>query len=227
MILAAHLPSYFPNLDFFYKVANADVLVLADDLQYPKHGVVNRGKIKTACGLDWLTVPVFTKGFGPQELRHIRINSEQNWRRKHWKTIIVNYKYAAYFEEHEEFLAGIYQRSWLWLLELNQSLIEYFVQYLGIKTEVVLSSRLQVRARKQEWIFEAMAKTGAQTYLVESGYADYLKPRYFESRGVELCFFEPRMHRYYQQFGTFLSGLSILDLILNEGANSLPIILAG
>jgi hypothetical protein len=226
MILAAHLPSYYPTIDFFYKLAKADVFVLADDLQYPKHGVVNRAKIKTAGGLDWLTVPVFTKGLRPQELGQVRINTEHPWRAKHWKTIVVNYKYGAYFEEHEDFLADIYERPWSRLVELNLALIDYYSQYLGIKTDVLLSSHLQLKTTKHDWIFEAMAKTGAQTYLAESSYSAYLPRSLFESQGAELRCFQPRTPHYHQQFGAFLSGLSVLDLILNEGAYSLPIILA-
>ncbi|NIV92323.1 hypothetical protein GWN42_05845, partial [candidate division KSB1 bacterium] len=110
MFLAAHQPAYLPDLTFFYKMSVADMFVLADTLQFSKHGAINRAKIKTARGINWLTVPVLTKGREGQSIAEVEINGAQAWQHKHWKTLVVNYTYAAYFEKYADFFANLYEK---------------------------------------------------------------------------------------------------------------------
>lgn len=225
MILAAHLPTYFPNMDFLYKLCKTDVLVLADNFQFSKHGLVNRARIKTARSTAWLTAPVLTKGRGPQSTNDVLINRSQNWTQKHLKTISVNYKYAAYFGEHEDFLADLYGKPWERLIDLNLTIIDYFVGRLSIQARILLSSDLQIGGAGQEWIGSAMEKAGCRTYLVEEAYRTYLSRTPRANNDFALDFFAPRDHPYHQQFGDFVPGLSALDLLLNEGRESRKIIL--
>ncbi|MFQ5865210.1 MAG: WbqC family protein, partial [bacterium] len=125
MILAANQPTYLPLLDFFTKMHFADVFVLADDIQYTKHSFINRTKIKTALGVQWLTVPVSTKGRMGQLINQVQIDTVQNWRQKQWKTLLVNYKYAAYFEKYADFFEDLFKKPWTRLLELNLEIIEF------------------------------------------------------------------------------------------------------
>ena len=67
-ILAAHQPNFLPWLGYLHKAAQADVFVLADDVQYTKHGFINRNRVRTSQGWQWLTVPVRTRGRGRQRI---------------------------------------------------------------------------------------------------------------------------------------------------------------
>lgn len=53
-------PSYIPWRGFFHLIQKADTFVFYDDVQYDEHGWRNRNQIKTANGLQWLTIPVNT-----------------------------------------------------------------------------------------------------------------------------------------------------------------------
>ena len=64
-VLAAHQPNFLPWLGLFHKVGQADVWVLADDVQYSRGSLTNRNRIRTADGWQWLTVPVLDAGPGP------------------------------------------------------------------------------------------------------------------------------------------------------------------
>lgn len=220
MILAAHQPGYLPVQDFFLKMHLADVFVLADDIQYAKHNFVNRTKIKTAQGVQWLTVPVLTKGRMGQLNSQVQVDTVQNWRQKHWKTLLVNYKYAAYFEKYADFFENLYRKPWTKLLGLNLEIIEFIKKCLDISTEILLSSDLNVPGQGTERLTGILDKLGCDTYLAAQDGKKYLNQQVFEERGLKLNFLQTKYPVYHQQFGDFEPALSIVDLLFNEDENS-------
>lgn len=219
MMLAAHQPAYLPAIDFFYKMALADVFILADDVRYSTHPAINRAKIKTAQGATWLTVPVLTKGRSGQRVNQVEVDNQQNWRSKHWKSLQTNYTFAAYFDLHADFFEKLYlyEHSPSKLVESTLPIIYHLVSVLNLKTKVKLSSDFNLRASGQEWIFQLAEATGCDTYLADISFSKYLSTEMFFERGVLLSFISPPNIHYYQQFEGFLPGLSIVDLVFNEG----------
>ena len=111
MILVAERPHYIPTIDYFHKMVCSDTFVLADDILYTTGSLVNRTAIKSPEGKQWLTVPVLTRGKGKQAIGEVQIDPERNWRKKHWKAIYLNYKYAPYFEYYRDFFEQLYQKE--------------------------------------------------------------------------------------------------------------------
>jgi hypothetical protein len=68
MMIGILQPGYLPWLGFFEQLFRSDVFVIYDDVQYDKEGWRNRNRIKTANGIQWLTVPVLLKGFDNQKI---------------------------------------------------------------------------------------------------------------------------------------------------------------
>ncbi len=94
MILTAHQPVYLPWLGLFHKIALADKFVFFNQVQYLPKDWMNRNKIKTPTGEIWLTVPVLRKGYRETVTSEIEINNDTDWKRKHLKSILINYKKA-------------------------------------------------------------------------------------------------------------------------------------
>ncbi|MFQ5769885.1 MAG: WbqC family protein [bacterium] len=225
MILAAHQPCYLPNLTFFYKMCQADVFILADDLKYTTHNLINRTKIKTARGVHWLSVPVRTKGRLKQLIHAVQIDTAQNWQHKHWKSLLVNYKYAAYFDKYADFFENLYTKSWCNLLQLNLEIIVYILKCLNISTKILFSSELNLQGKGSQRLINLLEKLECDTYITEAAYRSYLSPELFRDYGFKLNFFSYHYSIYHQQFGDFVAGLSIADLLFNEGELSYHIIL--
>lgn len=227
MILAAHQPCYLPSVEFFHKLSIADVFVLADDVRYTTNAEINRTKIKTAKGECWLTVPVLTEGRAGQLIHQVEIDNQQNWRDKHWKTLQMNYAYAAYFDHYADFVEDLFhsKESPLTLLEFNLAIIDYLRIALNLNVKVVRSSTLNVRSTGVDWIFGIAEALGADVYLTSSTFSTYLSKKVFEGRGLHLNFIEIPSVRYYQQFGDFIPGLSVVDLLFNEGERSRGILM--
>ena len=61
MTVTIHQPEYLPYLGFFDRIAKSDVFVILDNAQFQKGGFINRNKINTATGWQWITVPLINK----------------------------------------------------------------------------------------------------------------------------------------------------------------------
>lgn len=217
MILAAHQPNFIPWIGFFHKMAQADKFVLADDVQYTTHGFINRNHIKTAAGKLWLTVPVITRGRRLQKINEVRIDKDQDWRRKHRNTLQFNYKYAPYFDYYADFFERLYQQEWIFLVDLNIALIEFIRKALNISGPIYLSSELNLHSEKTRRIVEMLKKTGCSKYLSGESGRKYLDEDLFKEEGVELIYSDFKHPTYHQQFGEFIPNLSVIDLLFNEG----------
>ena len=66
--------NYIPWKGYFDLIASVDEFVLYDDMQFTRRDWRNRNKIKTAQGVQWLSVPVKVKGRHTQAIRDTEID---------------------------------------------------------------------------------------------------------------------------------------------------------
>lgn len=226
MIVSIHQPNYLPWLGFFHKMAESDVFVLFDDVQLVRgKSFVVRNRVKTANGVQWLTLPIEGKG----ELRLIKealIVQDGKWQKKHWKTIQLSYKKAPYFDGYEAKFSQIYNASWENLSELNVTLIKLIKTLLGINTTLVLSSEMNIEARGAEKILSIIKELEADKYITGEGKGSrrYIIEEDFKNNNIELIYQGFKHPVYHQLWGDFVPNLSIIDLLFNEGDRSLQIL---
>lgn len=214
---AAQQLCFFPGIEFFQRMARADDFVLADDLQFTTHSNINRTRIKAANGPTWLTVPVHTKSRQGQRISETRIVNTVNWRQRHWKTLLVNYRNAPYFDYYADFLETLYGQTWDTVAELNLAGIRYIHTHLGLQTRLHLSSKLKISAAGDQRLIALGKALDCHCYLCPGAYRPVLKTAQFAAAGIALAFVSFTPRRYHQQFDDFAPGLSMLDLLLNEG----------
>jgi hypothetical protein len=217
MILTADKPNYLPAIDYFYKMARADIFVIADDIPYTSGGAINRTSIKSAEGKLGLAVPVLTGGRGKQAIREVKMDPTKNWRQKHWKALQLNYKYAPYYEYYADFFNQLYQKEWQYLIDLNGNIIEFIREALGIRNQLIFSSALKTRSGATEKIVDIVKALGCGKYLSWQGDLSFLDEKQFEREGIELVQLTYQPAEYRQQFGAFISNLSIMDVLFNNG----------
>lgn len=217
MILAADKPNYIPTAEYFYKMARADVFVLADDILYTSGSTISRTPIKSPQGKLWLSVPVLTGGRGTQQIRDVKIDLPKNWRQKHWKAISLNYKYAPYFEYYADFFEELYREEWQNLVELSGAILQYIRKALRISNRLIYSSTLQTRSGTTEKIVDIVKVSGCQQYLAWERDRSFLNAKQFELAGIEVAYLNFQPSEYHQQYGAFIPNLSIIDLLFNHG----------
>jgi hypothetical protein len=225
-VLAAHQPNYLPWLGLFYKLAQADVWVIGDDVQYTRQGLTNRNRIRTAEGWQWLTVPVCTRGRGLQAICEVEVDTSRTWQRKHWQALQWNYHKAPFFADHAQFLEGFYQRPWHNLVELNVVLCRYILQQFGLELEIRRSSEMDLRAERTLRLVDMALACECDVYLAGTGGSRaYLDEEAFSRLGIECRFSEFRHPIYPQCFPGFEPNMTALDMLMNCGETSREVLL--
>lgn len=225
MIVSIHQPGYLPWLGYFHKVALSNIHVFLDTVQFEKNYVDNRNKIKTSQGWSWLTVPVLTKGrFDSLILNTLEIDNKIDWRKKHWQSILQNYRKALFFHQHSGFFENIYQQEWNKLIELNQVIIRYLLEQLGIKSDIVMASCLQAAGEKSELVLNICKELNAETYISGSMGKGYLDEDRFNEANIKIIYQDYQHPVYQQLYGEFQPYMSVIDLLFNHGEKSRDII---
>ncbi len=227
MILTAHQPVYLPWLGLFHKIALAETFVFFNQVQYVPKDFIQRNKIKMPNGPVWLTVPVLDKGYREKRISQMEINNSVQWRRKHWGSIATSYRKAPYFDTYAPFLEDVYRKEWKYLADLNEHLLKWLLETLGLKTRFLKASDFEFRGAKSDLVLDMCKQLGADVYVFGALGRDYARVEDFESAGIKAVFQNYKHPTYPQLYGDFVPNLSVIDLLFNCGPRSLEIIMSG
>ncbi len=196
-------------------------------MQYQPKDWNNRNRIKTIDRPIWLTVPVLRKDYLEKKVCDMAINNDMPWARKHWKSLRTNYAKAPYFRKYADFFEGTYNHQWETLVELNEYMLRWFLDTLGIKTAVESAEDHDFQGHKGDLILDMCHKLGAEVYIFGAQGKDYTDEVAFREAGITLIFQDYSHPVYPQLHGNFQSHLSIIDLLFNCGDDSLDILMSG
>jgi hypothetical protein len=212
-------PSYIPWRGYFHQVQKADVFVFYDCVQYDDRGWRNRNRIKTGAGLQWLTIPVYSKGAQTQAIpiKDVRIVRDQPWSRKHWAALVQNYGKAPFFERYAPMLEKFYGRSDEMLADFTCELTVALARELGLETRFVRSSTLPAQGTKTDRLLSILGHLGAKHYISGPSAKEYMELDKFEAAGIGVEFVTYSYPEYPQLHGAFEPTVTILDLIFNTG----------
>jgi len=221
--VAIHQPNYLPWGGYFYKIANADIFIFLDDVQYTKNSFINRNYIKTPQGKQWLTIPVrFNLGQNINETQF----SGSSWRKKHIKTIEQNYKKAPAFKETFPIVKEVIEDEKNEnIAQLNTAIIKVITKYLGLKVEFYSSSSFDVEGTGDERLINLIQVVGGNSYLSGRGGEKYQYPEKFTNLGIGFSYYDYTPNEYPQLWGDFIPGLSILDMLFNCGKDCFKVLL--
>lgn len=221
MILTAHQPAYLPWLGYLDKIARADVFIYLDTVQFEKNSFINRNRIKTPQGSQWLTIPVKTKGHLSSTLGETEVDEAQPWRAKHMKSIAANYGRAAHFKSCYPRLEDLIARSSDRLADLCWEHLKFWLSEFGVKTRLVRSSECGSTGAKSDLVLDLCKRFGAARYISGSLGREYLVESDFRAAGISIEY-QDYVHPVYPQlWGDFLANMSVVDLWLNCGPASL------
>ncbi len=212
--------NYIPWKGYFDIIGSVDAFVLYDDMQYTKNDWRNRNKIKTQNGLQWLSIPV------RQESLHQKINetkiTDPKWNINHWRSISQSYAKAPHFKAYKErFEALFLEAKSEYISDINRHFIEAINAMLGITTTLYDSREFVLAEGKSERLLALCQELGATTYLSGPAARDYLDEKIFTEAGMNVEWMDYSGYReYHQLFPPFEHGVSVIDLILNEGENA-------
>jgi len=219
--IAIHQPNFLPWLGFFHKIANSDVFVLLDHVQFPKTGGswTNRVKVMVGDAGAWLTVPVRRDYHGVRRVNEMEIDDSRPWRETMRKTLETNYRRSPYFSQTMDLVGHVFSYSGHSLAAFNALGIRKTLDYLGwVDREPILSSSLARQEHGTELLVAISRDLGGQAYLCGGGAEGYQDDQAFRSQGLDLVY-QNFSHPVYRQSRRpdFLAGLSIVDALFEIG----------
>ncbi len=219
--------NYIPWRGYFDLIRRADIFIVLDIVQYTKNDWRNRNRIKTRTGPNWLTIPV-SHSLASETAIDEAIVTDRRWSKKHVKALQQNYSRAACFTETSGWLFPLFEslseeRS---LSAINVRLIREIAQSLGLKTEIVsctsLIERDDLLAQTASVRLSNLCQAANAThYLSGPAAQDYLETDPFDAAGIRVEWMSYEGYPEYPQlFGDFDGRLSVVDLLMNAGANA-------
>ncbi len=165
---------------------------------FPKQTYRNRCVIYGANGPLVLSVPTERNG-ERVPLKEQRISNRERWQHLHWRSFESAYRSSPYFEFFEDQLYPFYHKEFRFLLDFNFELHALVTQWLQVVLPGSPTTRYEV----------ALPDTVTDWRAA------------FPARGANA---RPETDAYIQVFGDrhgFLSDLSIMDLLFNQGPSGL------
>jgi hypothetical protein len=221
MIVAIHQPNFIPWSGYFFKILKADVFVLLDDVQFTKNSFINRNRIKTPEGAQWITLPVLQSGNFGQKINQIELFNSKLYFKKIKGTLNANYRKAPFFDEVFELINPTLIDANK-LVSVNELIIKNICKYLNIKKEIINSSSLtSISGESTDRLVSICKHIKATDYLAGFGSKNYQDNLKFNEAGINPLVYEFKHPVYNQLWGDFIPNLSIVDLLFNHGKKSL------
>jgi hypothetical protein len=214
--------NYIPWKGYFDSIKKVDVFVVYDDMQYTKRDWRNRNMIKSAQGLKWLSIPVEVKGKYFQKINETKI-ADKSWNLSHWEILKQNYKTAAHFKEMSEWIEPLYQNcNFDFLTDVNLHYIHAICGFFQINTEIRLSSEFELAEEKTQRLVNICKDLHITDYYSGPAAKAYMDESRFANETINVHYWDYSNYPEYKQlYPPFEHGVSILDLIFNEGPNSI------
>lgn len=188
-------PTYFPNLAHFVAMVNADSVTFEICDNYQKQSFRNRTEIYGANGKLALAVPVSYTQTNRQFYKEVKIANDDLWQQQHLKSLQSAYSMSPFFEFYIDDLMPLFETHFEFILDFNLTCFE------------VLTNCMQIEIKTSE----------TETFEKEpKGKRDF---RAIAQRNYQAKRFEPYTQVFSEKHG-FISNLSILDLLFNEGPNA-------
>ncbi len=217
MILTVQPPAYFAPVEACARLLTAEVVIEAEGFRFSRKEAVHRAAIRAGAGVQWLSVPVLSPGHPGARISELAIDQHQPWAELHLRTLEYHYHNAAWYYYYAGAVAGIIRGAGPSLAGLLRESSQFVTQSLQAAATRLASSELPVVADRTARILAWAAACGCDRYLVWPFEAALLDRARLREAGITLMVLDYNAAPYHQQTPEFQPGLSVLDLLFNEG----------
>ena len=213
--------NYIPWKGYFDLINSVDEFIIYDSMQYTRRDWRNRNQIKTANGLQWLSIPVETKGNYTSPIRETKV-ADMRWKAKHIESLRHNYSKALCFKDNFAWLESLLMEiKSLYLSEINLILMKAICEYFGIQTKISWDTDYGLIEGKTQRLVDLCQKVGADEYISGPAAKSYIQEDLFNQANIKLTWFDYSDYKEYTQlYPPFVHNVSVIDLIFNEGENA-------
>lgn len=188
--------AYFPPIEYFALLAKYSDLYIEAHEHYQKQSYRNRCRILTAGGVENLNVPVIHgEDLFSRGIKDVAVDYETPWVTRTERAIEAAYASSPFYIYYKDELFGILDSHPASLWDLDMELIGFFCRKTGIAPNI---------SETAEFTDEAVD----------------IHPKRQNTILKDLGIARPYWQVFRDRFG-FVPGLSIMDLLFNEGPESI------
>ncbi|MBR3160275.1 MAG: WbqC family protein [Atopobiaceae bacterium] len=215
MKLAIMQPYYIPYIGYWQLIADADVFVIYDDVNYIKNGWINRNRILINGSPRYINLPVI--GASPNKLiNEISTNYDEKSKKKSLRMIDNAYRKAPQYEGVLSLFQEMINFEGDNLALFLEHSIRLFAKYMHMDTEILMSSDLDkdTSLRGQDKVIDICKRLSADEYVNTSAGSHLYSFEDFAAAGISLQFITTKIIEYTQFKNDFCPNLSILDVLM-------------
>ena len=210
-------PYFFPYLGYWQLMNAVDRYVVYDDVNFIKGGRINRNSILMNGAAHPINLPLL--GASPNKhINEVQVNPDPVARGKLLRTIEQSYARAPYYADAMPVIAAALECPEEDLGKFLYSSFRTVGAYLGIGTELILSSEMQkdCSLKGKDKVLHICGLLGADEYFNSISGVPLYEPyrAEFEAAGIELKFPKMRPVEYPQFKNEFVPNLSIIDVMM-------------
>lgn len=212
MTVGVMQPYFFPYLGYYQLAYHCDTFVFYDDVNYIKRGYINRNNIITAGQKHLISLPVM-KASQNKKINELRFQSDLA---KTYKTIVHSYSKAPYFKKVLPLISRVFDSEERTVSIFTAKTITSVFNYLGIERRFIFSSELDYDRHQEaaEKLRSICRSLDSKKYCNSLGGRELYSKDDFSTNGIELSFLHPIIEPYFQNQREFISGLSMIDVLM-------------
>lgn len=187
-------PTYFPSISHFAGMVQSDNITFEIEDNFQKQTNRNRTYIYSPNGIQLLNIPVKHSKESHQKTKDIKIETDFDWQKQHFKSLEAGYRSSPFFEFFEDDIRPIFEKKYTFLLDLNFEILTILLKCFRLKLDYTTTT---------EYFHEVDTTIITDFRALVNGKKD-------------LSLFEKYTQVFDDKHG-FANNLSVLDLLFNEG----------
>lgn len=220
--LAIMQPYLFPYIGYWQLLHASDCFVVYDDVNYINRGWINRNRILINDAPGLITLPLLQASQN-RKIRDIEIAPAAQWQRRVLRSIEMAYRKAPCFDEVFPVVEQILSHQDSNLAGFLTHQLRTLAGFMGLETRIVPSSQVYENSplAAQARILDICRQEQATTYINAQGGRELYDPTAFAEAGIDLRFIAMRPLPYRQRSEGFTPYLSIIDALMEVGAQGI------
>jgi len=217
--IAIMQPYIFPYIGYFQLIQSVEKFVFYDDVYFRKRSWINRNRLYFLNGGEgFFTVPL--KKISQNKLiKDIEIYIDKKWINTFYKTLKFSYEKSKKYNDVIDLIMNTFDNiDELPISDLAIRSICNVYEYLDIKLKFSKSSEIipnYKELRKADRLIKISLSQNCNQYVNLVGGKELYSKNYFAEKGLTLHFIETKFDEYKQLNKKFVSGLSIIDLLMH------------